>query len=51
MEAYGVVHPAGIALRASFLIDENFDVFVSFHFFLRKKGSANHSLVIKTIYL
>jgi peroxiredoxin (alkyl hydroperoxide reductase subunit C) len=26
MEAYGVVHPAGIALRASFLIDENFDV-------------------------
>ncbi|MCS5591579.1 MAG: peroxiredoxin [Gammaproteobacteria bacterium] len=26
MEAYGVVHPDGIALRASFLIDENFDV-------------------------
>ncbi len=26
MEAYGIVHPAGIALRASFLIDENFDV-------------------------
>jgi peroxiredoxin (alkyl hydroperoxide reductase subunit C) len=26
MHAYGVVHPAGIALRASFLIDENFDV-------------------------
>ena len=26
MESYGVVHPAGIALRASFLIDENFDV-------------------------
>ena len=26
MEAYGVVHPAGIALRASFLIDENFEV-------------------------
>ena len=26
MQAYGIVHPAGIALRASFLIDENFDV-------------------------
>jgi peroxiredoxin (alkyl hydroperoxide reductase subunit C) len=26
MEAYGVVHPDGIALRASFLIDENFNV-------------------------
>jgi|TARA_Y100000034_G_scaffold120890_1_gene164471 peroxiredoxin (alkyl hydroperoxide reductase subunit C) len=26
MEAYGVVHPDDIALRASFLIDENFDV-------------------------
>jgi len=26
MEAYVVVHPDGIALRASFLIDENFDV-------------------------
>jgi peroxiredoxin (alkyl hydroperoxide reductase subunit C) len=26
MEDYGVVHPAGVALRASFLIDENFDV-------------------------
>ena len=26
MEAYGVVHPDGIALRGSFLIDENFDV-------------------------
>ena len=26
MEAYGIVHPAGIALRASFLIDENFEV-------------------------
>ncbi|CAC9438653.1 peroxiredoxin [bacterium endosymbiont of Bathymodiolus sp. 5 South] len=26
MTAYGIVHPAGIALRASFLIDENFDV-------------------------
>ncbi|SEH95983.1 peroxiredoxin [Bathymodiolus azoricus thioautotrophic gill symbiont] len=26
MEAYGIVHPAGVALRASFLIDENFDV-------------------------
>ncbi len=26
MKAYGIVHPAGIALRASFLIDENFDV-------------------------
>ena len=26
MESYGVVHPAGVALRASFLIDENFDV-------------------------
>ena len=26
MGAYGVVHPDGIALRASFLIDENFDV-------------------------
>jgi len=26
MEAYGVVHPDGIALRASFLIDENFVV-------------------------
>ena len=26
MEAYGVVHPDGIALRASFLIDESFDV-------------------------
>ncbi len=26
MEAYGIVHPAGIALRASFLIDKNFEV-------------------------
>ena len=26
MQAYGIVHPAGIALRASFLIDENFEV-------------------------
>ncbi|SMN02317.1 Alkyl hydroperoxide reductase subunit C-like protein [uncultured Candidatus Thioglobus sp.] len=26
MESYGVVHPAGIALRASFLIDEEFVV-------------------------
>ncbi|BAS68373.1 peroxiredoxin [Bathymodiolus septemdierum thioautotrophic gill symbiont] len=26
MESYGVVHPAGIALRASFLIDEDFVV-------------------------
>jgi peroxiredoxin (alkyl hydroperoxide reductase subunit C) len=26
MEAYGIVHPDGVALRASFLIDENFDV-------------------------
>ena len=26
MEAYGIVHPAGIALRASFLIDEEFNV-------------------------
>ena len=26
MEAYGVVHPDGIALRGSFLIDENFNV-------------------------
>jgi len=26
MEAYGIVHPAGIALRASFLIDEEFVV-------------------------
>ena len=26
MEAYGIVHPAGIALRASFLIDEDFVV-------------------------
>lgn len=26
MESYGVVHPAGIALRGSFLIDENFVV-------------------------
>jgi peroxiredoxin (alkyl hydroperoxide reductase subunit C) len=26
MEAYGIVHPAGIALRASFLIDEEFTV-------------------------
>ncbi len=26
MKAYGVIHPAGIALRASFLIDENFIV-------------------------
>jgi peroxiredoxin (alkyl hydroperoxide reductase subunit C) len=26
MEAYGIVHPGGIALRASFLIDENFEV-------------------------
>ncbi len=26
MESYGIVHPAGVALRASFLIDENFDV-------------------------
>lgn len=26
MQSYGVVHPAGISLRASFLIDENFDV-------------------------
>lgn len=26
MKAYGIVHPAGVALRASFLIDENFDV-------------------------
>lgn len=26
MAAYGIVHPAGIALRASFLIDENFEV-------------------------
>ncbi|CAB9541707.1 Alkyl hydroperoxide reductase subunit C-like protein [uncultured Gammaproteobacteria bacterium] len=26
MESYGIVHPAGIALRASFLIDEDFVV-------------------------
>lgn len=26
MESYGVVHPAGVALRATFLIDENFVV-------------------------
>ena len=26
MESYGVAHPDGVALRASFLIDENFDV-------------------------
>ncbi|KAA0444635.1 MAG: peroxiredoxin [Candidatus Thioglobus sp.] len=26
MESYGVVHPAGVALRASFLIDEEFTV-------------------------
>ena len=26
MEAYGVVHPDSVALRGSFLIDENFDV-------------------------
>ncbi len=25
-EAYGIMHPAGVALRASFLIDENFEV-------------------------
>jgi len=26
MESYGVVHPAGVALRASFLIDEEFTI-------------------------
>ncbi len=26
MDAYGIAHPDGVALRASFLIDENFDV-------------------------
>lgn len=26
MEAYGITHPAGIALRSSFLIDENFTI-------------------------
>lgn len=26
MQDYGIVHPEGVALRASFLIDENFDV-------------------------
>ena len=25
-EAYGIMHPAGVALRASFLIDEDFTV-------------------------
>ncbi len=26
MKSYGIAHPTGVALRASFLIDENFDI-------------------------